>query len=531
MPGSQDEDSIPTPPDEDEVERQRVAALAEAERVADEEARADEQAAAVANAPAAGVQNAALITAVNHEAVLQQQNLAKYKQLMKLRTSHKTSTTNRLIKPLMNVFTGDADHKRQYARIKEYTEIRKKIISEWTIIFELDHEMEKLIDDEDKIDNHLNVAALYNTKMEETIQELDCELEYLYERHPEHPLAPKKPAPPGEALPPHINISPPDIKLVTKRIATIKLPQFALPTFSGDTSGYLSFMNHFRAAILNNETLPDAEKLLYLQTACKGDALVLISKLALVDENLEVALDLLTGRYGLTSEIRKVHLEALFNIPRTKENDPQSYRRNLQIFSTNLDGLTQCGIAWKTWKPLLMFMMTKTLDHDTRRTWEMKFEDDDQNYDVLVKFLTKRAVALECSGVRSSSSLENKNPHKKKEKEKKSPYSAGSTVAAAISSSGGPPPNYEQKKRPPIPPCVKCKQVHHLYFCKDFEKLNNKDRWAIVRDKKLCWNCLQSGHSKDRCGSKNVCKTCKGKHHSMLHVSKSAGENAGGNNN
>lgn len=34
---------------------------------------------------------------------------------------------------------------------------------------------------------------------------------------------------------------------------------------------------------------------------------------------------------------------------------------------------------------------------------------------------------------------------------------------------------------------------------------------------KRCFNCLTSGHFPSACPSKNVCKTCKGKHHSLLH--------------
>ena len=43
------------------------------------------------------------------------------------------------------------------------------------------------------------------------------------------------------------------------------------------------------------------------------------------------------------------------------------------------------------------------------------------------------------------------------------------------------------------------------------------DRHKFVKDKKLCFNCFQSGHSSNACPSKFTCRECKMKHHTLLH--------------
>ena len=43
------------------------------------------------------------------------------------------------------------------------------------------------------------------------------------------------------------------------------------------------------------------------------------------------------------------------------------------------------------------------------------------------------------------------------------------------------------------------------------------DRHKFIKDKKLCFNCFQSGHSSNACPSKFTCRECKMKYHTLLH--------------
>ena len=66
--------------------------------------------------------------------------------------------------------------------------------------------------------------------------------------------------------------------------------------------------------------------------------------------------------------------------------------------------------------------------------------------------------------------------------------------------------------------CVACKNDHHpLYGCKSFVALSPDKRMQLVRDSRLCMNCLKSGRMAKQCPSSQKCKKCQGSHHSLLH--------------
>ena len=64
-----------------------------------------------------------------------------------------------------------------------------------------------------------------------------------------------------------------------------------------------------------------------------------------------------------------------------------------------------------------------------------------------------------------------------------------------------------------------CKKAKHpLYTCKMFQGLSRECKMGIVKDNKLCLNCLSSGHFLKECPSGQLCKKCHQPHHSLLRV-------------
>ena len=75
-------------------------------------------------------------------------------------------------------------------------------------------------------------------------------------------------------------------------------------------------------------------------------------------------------------------------------------------------------------------------------------------------------------------------------------------------------------KPPPRRPsqhCPVCGDSHSLARCQSFAAYDLDKRNKIVREKKLCLNCLGDGHGCKTCPSKFSCRTCNGRHHTMLH--------------
>lgn len=71
--------------------------------------------------------------------------------------------------------------------------------------------------------------------------------------------------------------------------------------------------------------------------------------------------------------------------------------------------------------------------------------------------------------------------------------------------------------------CSFCKNDHLIYNCKDFLKLNPKDRSAKVTKLKLCLNCLRRGHHLKDCKCQ-PCSKCQRRHNTLLHFSNTRNE-------
>ena len=65
--------------------------------------------------------------------------------------------------------------------------------------------------------------------------------------------------------------------------------------------------------------------------------------------------------------------------------------------------------------------------------------------------------------------------------------------------------------------CKCCKESHRLWKCEVFLGYSYPDRFKFVKHEKLSFNCLVHGHQAKDCQMSLRCKTCKGKHHSLLH--------------
>ena len=73
-------------------------------------------------------------------------------------------------------------------------------------------------------------------------------------------------------------------------------------------------------------------------------------------------------------------------------------------------------------------------------------------------------------------------------------------------------------------PCIVCKNGEHPIFkCSTFSTMDQAQRFKIVKDNRLCSNCLRCGHLNANCHSKSSCKVtgCGGRHITLLHRDKS----------
>ena len=67
--------------------------------------------------------------------------------------------------------------------------------------------------------------------------------------------------------------------------------------------------------------------------------------------------------------------------------------------------------------------------------------------------------------------------------------------------------------------CGLCRETFHLlYLYSTFNSTNPEKRLQMAKQQSACTNCLTVGHKPKDCRSIKRCRTCNGRHHSLLHL-------------
>lgn len=95
----------------------------------------------------------------------------------------------------------------------------------------------------------------------------------------------------------------------------IKLPRLSLPTFAGDYKEWNSFSDLFNCAVNNNTQLTNVQKLQYLKSVVRGEALQLIQHFNITSDNYKEAWDKLESRFNKKKHIVYHHIKNFMELP------------------------------------------------------------------------------------------------------------------------------------------------------------------------------------------------------------------------
>ena len=272
--------------------------------------------------------------------------------------------------------------------------------------------------------------------------------------------------------------------------SNLKLPKFDLPKFDGKYQNWTPFLDLFKGAVDSNDTLPDIQKLHYLKASLRDEPAKLLSHLPITGANYKVAMKLLKERYENKRLISLAHIDAILNFKPLNQESPESIRSLISCYVENAMALDELVKTEDQLSCFLVRVISQKLDYVTRRQWELTSTGDDiQTMDQLKKFLEERANALEAAGKSNKTSNQEKIHQEK------------------------PIQNYHASSQN----CPACKADHKLVMCEQFKHLSLAEKREKVKLLKLCFNCLRLGHQTKDCKSKNTCRKCQKKHHTMLH--------------
>lgn len=304
-----------------------------------------------------------------------------------------------------------------------------------------------------------------------------------------------------------------------------KLPDIKLPSFDGSFDGWLEYKNSYETMIHQRSDLDEIQKFHYLRSSLGGSALQVISALEFTADNYKHAWELLEHRFHNTRLLVHNHLKSLFTIPSLKQESHFQIRKLIDTVLRNLRALKTLDEPTDSWDTILIYLIVMKLDTSTERDWEkyigsilsdykrrLKLED-------LLSFLRNKADMLDMINA-SYNKSQNKSTTVTNES-KSSHYKNNTQVHSYVSTSNNVSKNKRSnndKKCILICPC--CNENHALYMCCIFLNMLIQDRIKFVQDKKLCHNCLRTGHLFKNC-LYSPCKLCQSKHNTLLHVTRS----------
>ncbi|XP_055613091.1 uncharacterized protein LOC129759623 [Uranotaenia lowii] len=279
-------------------------------------------------------------------------------------------------------------------------------------------------------------------------------------------------------------------------IEHVRLPQIKLQTFDGDIDQWLSFRDLYLSLIHTKADLPEVEKFHYLKGCLTGEARALIDPLALTRVNYPVAWDILMARYNDSKVLKRRQIGNLFKLPKVTKESAVDIQTLLEGFERVVQTLDQL-VKPEEYKDLLLLeMLCSRLDPTTRRAWEEHSANQEQDKVAdLTQFLQTRVKILASLPPKAHENKPEVFQWQKKNNAPRTSHSATQMMAGS---------------------CIACPESHLLYTCPMFLRLSASARDKLLRQNSLCRNCFRRGHQASDCRSNQVCRRCRGKHHTLV---------------
>jgi len=246
----------------------------------------------------------------------------------------------------------------------------------------------------------------------------------------------------------------------------LRLPKLSLPTFSGEILEFQEFMEAF-TLVIDKTPIDNYEKLQYLKSCLKGDAVNILSGLPLTSANYSVALNLLKNRYGSTKRILQMHIRSLLSLQTPNIKSAASLRSFVDSVNKHVRGLETLNIRQDNYDIILCEILLSRMPSEIKHQW-VKLKDDQLTLNELLQLVDNEARHRDLLIAKNNEA----NFSKRETSHNSKPILNRSFALKSIN-------------------CAYCKQGDHaIYRCPKFVDNSHRQRKDIVRDLNLCINCF-----------------------------------------
>lgn len=304
--------------------------------------------------------------------------------------------------------------------------------------------------------------------------------------------------------------------------SNLKLPRIELPKFNGDVLKFQNFWDQFEAAVHNNDDLPKVQKFTYLRSVLTGNALQTIEGFEVTGANYQPAVECLKHRYGRKRVVISSLVKSVIKMDAKSVANASSLRDLYDTLINRTRALEALGETPMSHGCILLPIFETKLPSELLEKWELELADtpeDEIDLELFFKFLNRQVVSKE-AGERNLQTIPNPSSRSTKmnrEEKRKPPFMQISEQEQMSTASA----LFSEVKPPTIPSCRICKANHESLNCPAFNGKTVDDRWKLVQESKLCFNCLKPTNHKH---FSKICRqpkcpvaNCGRRHHKLLH--------------
>lgn len=297
---------------------------------------------------------------------------------------------------------------------------------------------------------------------------------------------------------------------VVKSEHSIKIPRIELPIFDGEIQNFPFFYETFKRVIHENKNLTDSERVHYLTTHLTEKAKTICAGIIPSAENYDIIWQALLDKYRDDRALATSYLNQLFSLKNINGPSANNLEKFIDQYAATISALKQLKIENLS-DFIFVHLGLKLIDSDTAKCFEasIRGQSDMPKYEEFIKFVREQVKILYRTS-QQPGFTKSDNPRSL----------ASASVRAAITRAPAPRALITTQKTPA--PAAKCKlcqgSAHkHIYECKQFANLSPLDKFKFVKESRFCVNCLSSQHTAFNCSSKQACRRCNLKHHTLLH--------------
>lgn len=274
----------------------------------------------------------------------------------------------------------------------------------------------------------------------------------------------------------------------------MRLPALKITQFDGSEENWLEFRDMFEAVVHNRPNIDSAIKLARLREAV--DCTKVTQASGVYTGGYDAVWAEIKRRYDRPKRLVLAHMNRIMSM---EDNPAESRLRVRQVidqfrnFVRAMDVLKQ---PTKEWDAMLFPMIFRKLPEEAVAYYNRAVRDDNipSVHDILsvVEDYAETVSSVE-ENVTSPSVH-----HQSRAKQGQRTYLVQVPVV-------------------PVNPrgCDCCGVAHKLVHCDEFKALSGEQRQEFARQKRLCFNCLEGGHSYLTCAG-DRCNKCGQQHHQLL---------------